>query len=222
MDELTTTWEGDVAIVAWTDGENRFRPDSVAAHHALLDQLERRDGPLAVVMTGDGKYFSNGLDLDWMGANPEMAGDVVSEVHRLFRRLLALDAVVVAAVNGHAFAAGAMLTAACDLRVMRGDRGWWCLPEADLGLPLTEPMAAVVQTGLPRPAVVEAVLTGRRYTGPEALAAGIVQHTADESDVLPRAIELATRASSTARRVTGTHKEQLHRAALAVLDAEAI
>ena len=135
---------GDVAVLRWVDGENRYRLDSLARWTEVLDELEAVEGPLAVVLTGQGKFFSNGLDLDWMGAHPEQAGEVVDQVHRLFGRMLLLPAYTVAAVNGHAFAGGAMLSCAFDVRVMRSDRGYWCLPEVDLGLPLTEPMMEIV------------------------------------------------------------------------------
>ncbi len=66
-------------------------------------------------------------------------------------RARASRAITVAAVNGHAFAAGAMLATAHDHVVMREDRGYWCLPEVDLGLPLTAAMYAVVAAHLPAP-----------------------------------------------------------------------
>ena len=57
--------EGEVFVLTLNDGENRFRDDSVAAWNAALDEVERADGPKALVTTGTGKFYSNGLDLDW-------------------------------------------------------------------------------------------------------------------------------------------------------------
>ncbi|CAM5313265.1 Carnitinyl-CoA dehydratase OS=Tsukamurella paurometabola OX=2061 GN=caiD_2 PE=4 SV=1 [Tsukamurella paurometabola] len=56
-------------------------------------------------------------------------------MHELFARLLSLPLVTVAALQGRAFAAGAMFSFAHDFRVMRADRGYWCLPEADINIP---------------------------------------------------------------------------------------
>jgi enoyl-CoA hydratase/carnithine racemase len=109
-------WNGDVCILRWRDGENRFRAESIERWHAVLDELEAREGPLALVVVGDGKFFSNGLDLDWMGGHPDEAGPTVEAVHRLLGRMLVFPAYTVAAINGHAFAAGAMLAAAFDRR----------------------------------------------------------------------------------------------------------
>lgn len=207
---------GDVRVLRWDDGgDNRFNRASVQRWHEVLDELDAVEGPLAVVAVGAGKYFSNGLDLDRFAADPEEGGPTVSGLHRLFGRLLVFGAYTVCAVNGHAFAGGAMLTCAFDTRVMRAGRGYWCVPEVDLGLPFTEPMFAVVDTRLPRKTTQDALLTGRRYTAEEALAAGIVEHVAAEEEVLPRAIELAQAVAGKDRSVIAVHKRLLFGAAAA-------
>jgi len=115
----------------------------------------------------------------------------------------------VAAVNGHAFAGGAMLTCTTDYRVMREDRGFWCLNEAELGLPLTETMAAVVLARLPKATALEAMNTARRYSALEAVAAGIIEATASESEVLTRAIEVAAHVATKDRKVIAIHKKMV-------------
>ena len=207
---------GDVRILHWNDGENRFTAESVAHWHGILGELEQIDGPLALVIVGQGRFFSNGLDLDWIGEHPDEAAAMVDGVHRLFGRLLTFPAHVTAAVNGHAFAGGAMLTCACDARVMRSDRGYWCLPEVDLGLPLTDAMHAVIEVRLPRPVQYEAVVTGRRYTGDEAARLGIVDESAPEVDVLDRAVDRARAVGGKDRTVIAAHKRHLFGAAAAV------
>jgi Delta3-Delta2-enoyl-CoA isomerase len=200
---------GDVTLVRWDDGENRFNADSTAAWHALLDDLETRDGPLALVVTGTGKFFSNGLDLESFAADPDGAGHVVAEVHRLFGRMLLFPGWCVAALNGHTFAAGAMLATTFDARVMRDDRGYWCLPEVDLGLPLTPAMFATVTARLSTATAAEAMNSGRRYTAAEALAAGIVDHVAAEAEVVERAVAVAAPLAAKDRSVIANHKRQL-------------
>lgn len=200
---------GNVAVVRWADGENRFHRESVVRWHEVMDELESVEGPLAVVVTGEGKFFSNGLDLDSFAADPDAMGFVVGEVHRLFGRMLLFPAYVAGALNGHTFAAGAMLACCFDTRVMREDRGFWCLPEADLAIPLTEPMFATVMARLPVAVAAEAMNTGHRYPGPEALSVGLVEHLAAEDQVLAQAVELADRVATKDRRVIGTHKRML-------------
>ncbi|MGZ6888207.1 MAG: enoyl-CoA hydratase/isomerase family protein [Acidimicrobiia bacterium] len=206
---------GDVRIVRWDDGENRVNLDSMAEWHAVLDELESVDGPLAVVVTGTGRFFSNGLDLDRFVAAPEESAPTVESVHLLLGRLLLFPAYTVAAINGHAFAAGAMISACFDARVMRNDRGYWCLPEVDLGLPFSVGMAAAVTARLPAEAAHDAMLTGRRYTAEDALALGIVVDTSDEARLLDLAVDLAAPIAGKDRRVIGEHKRLLFGAAAA-------
>lgn len=200
--------DGDVWVLRMDDGENRFNRTSIDSLHACLDTVAGTDGPAAVVTTGAGKYYSNGLDLDWVMAGVGTEG-FIDDVHRAFGRILALDVYTVAAVNGHAFAGGAMLASAHDVVVMREDRGYWCLPEVDLGLPLTPAMFAAVASHLPPKALAEATLTGRRYSGTDALAAGIADELASEDQVLPRAVELARSMAGKDRGVIAAHKELL-------------
>ena len=209
MSVLDVERRGDVAVVRMVDLENRFNRVSIDRWHEVLAELEAVDGPLAVVLTGSGKFFCNGLDLDWFGEHPDAAGGVVDDVHRLFGRLLLLPAYTVAAINGHAFAGGAMLSCACDVRVMRDDRGYWCLPEVDLGLPLTVPMKEVVTVRLPRAAAYDAIMTGRRYSAADAHAIGIVDHVAVEDRVVDLAVDLAAVMAPKDRSVIAEHKRML-------------
>ncbi len=207
---------GDVRIVRWDDGENRVNLDSMTEWHAVLDQLDAIDGPLAVVVIGTGKFFSNGLDLDRFVLDPDEAGPTVELLHQLFGRMLLFPGYTVGALNGHTFAAGAMLSCCFDARVMRSDRGYWCLPEVDLGLPLSEAMAAVVTARLPMEAAQDAILTGRRYGAEDAQALGIVTDTSDEDRLLDVAIDLAAPMAGKNRRVIGEHKRLLFGATAAL------
>jgi enoyl-CoA hydratase/carnithine racemase len=207
---------GPVWVVHLRSGENRFNDEFVDELGAAFDQVEQTGLPTAVVTTGEGRFYSNGLDLDWLGTSQDPEG-FMDRVHGLLVRLLTFPAVTVAAINGHAFAAGAMLAAAHDFSVMREDRGYWCLPEVDLGLPLTPVMYAAVSARLPRAALHEALTTGKRYDAGAARAAGIVHHQAAEADVLPRAIELATGLAGKDPAVVGAHKQLMYAGAVRLL-----
>jgi Delta3-Delta2-enoyl-CoA isomerase len=205
---------GQVRVLRMDDGENRFNRASIDAWHAALDDAEAVDGPLALVTTGTGKFYSNGLDLDWLSGAGEHAAGFIDDVHRLLGRVLGFGAITVAAVNGHAFAGGAMLATAHDHLVMREDRGYWCLPEVDLGLPLSPAMYAVVAAHLPPPTLHEAALTGRRYSGPEAVEAGIVTEVAPENEVVDRAVAIAAALADRNRTVVAAHKRLMYETAL--------
>jgi len=159
--------DGSVWVLRLTTGENRFSLDLLAAIEDALDEVAGSDGPCALVTTGDGKFYSNGLDLDWLLTAGEQGAGYMPAVYRLIGRVMSFPAITVAAVNGHAFGAGALLATAHDFAVMRADRGYWCMPEADLGLPLSPQLISVLTAKLPRRTVQEAVLTGRRDRAPD-------------------------------------------------------
>jgi enoyl-CoA hydratase/carnithine racemase len=181
-----------VHVLRMKAGENRFNWSSLDALDSALDAVEADPQSGVLVTIGDGKFYSNGLDLEWMsGPGREQAAACIDRVHALLGRMLTFPAITVAALNGHAFAAGAMFALAHDLRVMRSDRGYFCLPEIDLRIPFTLPMSALIQARLPKTTAHEAMVTGRRYTAEQALAAQIVQQAAAEAEVLPAALALA-------------------------------
>jgi len=210
---------GFVHVLHWHDNENRFNRSSIDALNAALDDIEGTDGPCALVTTGEGKFFSNGLDLDWLADAGDEADGFVHDFHRLLGRVLTFPAITVAAINGHAFAGGAMLATAHDFRVMREDRGYWCLPEVDLGLPLTPAMSAVVAAKLPRETTHEAIMTGQRYDATEAQMAGIINFTSAEDEVLADAVDLAGDLAEKNRGVIKRHKELLYGNVLEIIAA---
>ena len=184
--------EGAVFVLTWNDGENRFRDDSLAAWNAALDEVERADGPKALVTTGAGKFYSNGLDLEWgMRERKDSFPEYVLEVLAVLGRVLTLPCVSVAACNGHAFGAGAQLLVAHDYRLMRAERGFFCMPEIDMGVYLHPGMTALLSARLPGQTVHEVIATGRRYGGNDAKLVGIVEEALPEAELLPRALALA-------------------------------
>ena len=209
--------DGDVFVLDLGDTENRFHPDWLAAVAGLLDEAGRADGHKALVIGATGKFFSNGLDLDWLSSHSEEATGYVRTVHELFAWILEAPLITVAALQGHTFAAGAMLSLACDMRVMRADRGYWCLPEADIGIPFTPGMSALIQARLTPQAAHEAMTTGRRYGGHDALSAGIVDRIAEEEQVRKDAVEIARAQAAKAGPTLATIKTRMYAPVLATL-----
>lgn len=185
----TLTRDGDVHVLHLGDGEQRFSPDWMQAVDGLLREVAADPAPL--VTTASGKVWSNGLDLEWLQANPTEFQSYLSDAQHLLARMLELPVPTVAAVQGHCFAAGAMLSLCHDQRVMRADRGFWCLPEIDINLPFTPGMDALVTSRLTPRAAMLAMTTGHRFGGEEAAAHGIVDHAVGEDEVLTRATGIA-------------------------------
>lgn len=210
--------DGDVYVLNLGDDENRFNPDWVGAVSALLDEVAAAPEPRALVTTATGKIWSNGLDLEWMGANTGEVPTFIPHVHALFGKMLGLPVPTVAAIQGHCFAAGAMLAVAHDFRVMRADRGFFCLPEVDIHIPFTPPMASLIQARLSKATAHEAMTTGRRYGGEDAAAAGIVDAAVAEDRVLAEAVERAGALAAKHGPTLGAIKAGMYTETLALLD----
>lgn len=208
--DISLRHEGSVAILTWNDGENRINADSLERLNALFDELEATQGPLSVVLTGVGKFFSNGLDLARFGANPAEFTATVEELERTIGRLFLFPAYTVAAINGHCFAGGALLSCAFDYRVMRDDRGYWCMNEAEIGLMLDEKLWSILNHRLPKATATIAATTAKRFGGPDALHAGIVEAITSEDEVLRHAINVAERYVSLDRTAMSKHKYLAH------------
>jgi len=200
----------DVFVLDLGDGENRFHPDWITAINDALSEVEKADGPRALVTAATGKFFSNGLDLEWLGTNPDRRQQYVDSVHELFARLLSLPVITVAALQGHTFAGGAMLSLAHDFRVMRADRGFWCLPEAEINIPFTPGMSALIQARLAPQVAHEAMTTARRYGGADALAVAIVDLAVGEEEVHGTAMQIAASHVGKAGGTLATIKARLY------------
>lgn len=184
---------GDVFVLRFDAPENRFRPDNIAAWNTALDRVEEAGSPAALVTTGTGKFYSNGLDLEWLfaKASDTERRSYIPDVLALMARVLTFPAITVAAINGHAFGAGAQLSLAHDYRIMRSERGYWCMPEIDMKAPLHPGMTALIQARVPKQTAHELIVTGTRYAAEAALAKRIVDQVASENELLSRAIALA-------------------------------
>jgi enoyl-CoA hydratase/carnithine racemase len=220
MSVIDVTRDGPVFVLTMNAGENRFNRTFIDAFNAALDEVERSSGPAAVVTTGGTeKFYSNGLDLAWFGTDEGRAAGAgfVQDVIAVFARLLTFPVPSVAAINGHAFAAGGMLALAHDFRVMRADRGFFCLPEVDINVALAPGMTALIQAKLPTKVVIEAVLTGGRIGGPACVERGIVDAAVAGADVLPQAIERAAALSGKDRATYAALKRGLFAGVLPIL-----
>jgi enoyl-CoA hydratase/carnithine racemase len=216
--------EGEVFVLTMQSGENRFNQLFVEAFNAALDEVEGSSGPAALVSTGGAeKFYSNGLDLAWLAGEGASQGNTfVAAVLQLLGRLLVFPLPTVAAINGHAFAAGAMLALAHDYRVMRADRGFFCLPEIDINIPLAPGMTALIKSRLSPRTFRDAILTGARVGGTDAQQHGIVDEAVPAADVLPRALARAAALAGKERSTYGALKRGMYADVFSLLDSGAL
>ncbi len=203
-----------VAVLRMDNGENRFTPEVNSHWNDLLDEVEADETIGSLVVTGTGKFFSNGFDIDALTAAGADALQFVGNTEKVWARLMEAPYTVVTAINGHAFGAGAMLALAGDLRIGRTERGFWCLPEADLGMPFSPAMMALFDDVLGRPMAARLMVTSERLPPDQQQAAGVVHQIVDVADLDSASIALAATAVHRRGANLGRIKKLLHRDAI--------
>ena len=183
-----------------------------------MDEIEKDEGPGALVTSSkDPKFFSNGLDLDWMqnpeshpeGGDREVFGE---EFMFLMGRIITLSIPSICLINGHAFGAGFMLALSHDVRLMRKDRGFLCANEMELGFEIPRPELALFRHKIPANYFFETVQLSKRWTGETALEAGIIQGNGLFEELPKMAIDKAKEIAPLARdrKLYAKQKEMLY------------
>ncbi len=211
-----------VHVLTMPPDEQVLNATTVAAFGEALDAVSAHEGPTALVLTGAGKSFNQGLDLPWLGTIGDGFVPFIRSVHALFGRFYRLDVPVIAAINGHAIAGGAMLAQCADVRIMRADRGWFRLPEVELNLPFTTVMDALLGARLPQPAQHRLMVLGEQMGGEDAAAAGVVDQAVEgEHGPLEAAMAAAVMVARHRGPALQKIREVRYRDLLATIDADA-
>ncbi len=207
---------GEVSLITLDNDENKWTTTLVREIDSALDEVEKTQGPHALVTASSNpKFFSNGLDLEWVMGTGEHPGGVrkpfAEEFMKLAARMITFPMPTVCAVNGHAFGAGFMWALCHDQRIMREDRGLLCANEVEIGMAIPEPELALFHHKMPQNIFYETVQLARRWTGEAAYEAGIVQLLAEEGEVTEAALKNARELSKLAKRrdVFGWMKEHI-------------
>lgn len=217
MTELTRC--GDVFVLDISDTpdeDHRFTFERIAALDGALTEVEASEGPAALVVTAQGKFFSNGL-VPELFVDPEYT----TAYQRLVARFLVTEVPTVGALNGHCYAGALVFTLAFDERYARTERGFLCLPEAMIRVPFTAGLAAIVMARLAPQVAHRAMVLAQRFDAESALGAGIVDGTVPVEDLLETTVARATELAPLRGPVLGSIKtarysgvvEALHRTA---------
>ena len=208
--------------------ENRFNPTFIEEINLALDVVEAAPVGAALITTSRGKFYGNGLDLKWLfeggGAEDAAAQRRAALMHdfqHLLARMIQFPVPTLAAINGHCFA-GALFFALChDHRVMRTGKGFACMNEIHIDMPLGEGLNSVVVAK-----VADANLRrdmachGRRYSGEAAEAAGLVDRAVEVGALMPESLWIARSVAAIRKSNTVLHaiKRELYRGAVEALE----
>jgi len=197
-DDLTIERRGDVAVIWFErpDRLNAFRLATFQMLHEALDQVAADNGVRAAVLTGRGRGFCAGEDLEEMdggvgrGFTVRGARGDLTRLQNLTRKLLSFPKPVVAAINGPAVGLGAELPLVCRLRIAEPE-AYFYFPEARRGMLETNGTFHFLPriVGLGRAA--EWLLTARKIPASEAFEAGLVNAVAEGGRVVEHAVAAA-------------------------------
>ncbi len=221
-------WEKDetVATIKMNNEQNLHNREFAEAMNAVTDEALADQQVKALVLTSaDEKFFSNGIDVQWLGERfaAKDFHEIKSFMHGMdavFKKLLLAPVPTIAAINGHAFGNGAILSCACDFRFMKSDRGFFCFPEVDLGIPFLPGMDAFIEKAIPRYKFNELKLTGRRATAPELETHHVIEKACDNAEHLMVETMAFARYFDKKRGIFGEHKRRMHKHIIAIIDTE--
>ncbi|KQU44234.1 enoyl-CoA hydratase [Rhodococcus sp. Leaf278] len=192
------------------DTENRISPDWVAEINTLLDEVQASSGPAALVTTATGKYFSTGVDLSWGAENLDQINRFIGTVQEMLVRFLTLPMQTVAAMQGHTFGGAAFFVMAHDYRIMRSDRGFLCFPGVNIGATYSPGTVDMVRARLSPHSFHEALTTGRRYGGGDAMTLGLVDGVSAADSLMDAAVARAAELAGTRGDVLGEIKRTMY------------
>ncbi len=192
---LTREMKDNVAVVTMgRDKDNRFSGPFVDALRKELAELAQDDTVRAVVITGNDKFFSNGLDLDWMKTQgPRELFGFLMNISGFLKDTVLFPKPLIGAISGHAFGMGAIWSSGFDYRYVRLDRGWVCFPEMDINIPFSPGMIAICEHGLGKPVFRTMGFSSTRYAGAEAVDVGWAHGAVEADKLLPTALETASK-----------------------------
>lgn len=179
---------------------NSLTSELIDELRALIDQLRDDVSTRAVILTGTGKSFSSGADVDMLtrigeSATTEQTRDEIVKWRTTFDAWEQLPQITIAAINGLAYGGGVVFALACDFR-LASTRAIFGLPEIKLGMVLalggTQRLTRLVGVS----AAKEMILRGRNVTAIDAQRMGLVHRVTEPGDLLGVARSWAERAAA--------------------------
>lgn len=184
-----------------------------------VESVANRDEVRAIVLTGTGSIFSAGVDLPRLiGAGGDYIPRFVDALVSLIRTLFTFPRPLVAAVNGHAIAGGAIMAFAADYRLMTAGRIG--VPELLVGVPFPPLALEVARFAIPPQHLQSMVYLGKTIETDEALRMGIIDEVVEAGDLLPRARTIAAQLAAIPPAAFAMAKRQMREAFLHPADAD--
>lgn len=202
----------NIAIVTLNrpDRYNAVTDELVTRLNEIIDEIRNDNQIRAVVLTGAGKGFSAGADMETFGkVSPEDGRAYITRVYQtLLRNFQTLKKPIIGAINGTAAGVGASIALACDLRVMTPSSGiLYAFVNIGLGPDGGASWLLTRQVGYSK--AFEIAAEGKKIKAEECLSLGLTNKIVDEDQLLEAAIEWAKALAAKAPIAVGITKEDL-------------
>jgi enoyl-CoA hydratase len=213
---------GAVAVLSMSAGKaNAINPRFLDVLGALLDELQSSP-PAALVLTGEARSFSAGLDLpELINFSTVELTDFIRRFSASMLRVFSLPWPVVAAVNGHAIAGGCVLALQADVRLMAAGPSRIGLNEVRLGIGLPAAVVETLRCQVPAASLLPVAAEGGLFLPEEALRLGLVHEVVEPAQLARRALERATELAALPPLAFAQVKAALRRPALDSISASA-
>ncbi len=203
---------GPVTILRMVRGKgNALSLEFVAAIIDALDQIER-SATRAVIITGQGSTFGAGVDLPaLLAGGPDYVRRFVPKMVQSFQRLATFPKPLVAAVNGHAIAGGAIIMLACDQRLLARGTARVGLSEIQVGVQFPAWALEIARFTTPPEHFSTLICTGRTWQPDHALTRGLVDELVEPEHLLDRALAVAEELAALAPATFAATKREVRR-----------
>ncbi|MGD9723791.1 MAG: enoyl-CoA hydratase/isomerase family protein [Pirellulales bacterium] len=183
---------GAVTIMRMVRGKgNAINLGLLEASEEALRTIENSPARAAVI-TGQGSVYGAGVDLqELLAGGAEYLRQFIPRMTSAFERLATFPKPLVAAVNGHAIAGGAINMLACDQRLLARGKARIGLTEVLVGVQFPSWALEIARFATPPQHFPTLICTGRTYLPEEALARGLVDELVEPERLIDRAVEVA-------------------------------
>lgn len=205
---LTYTLEGTTAVVRMDDGKANALSDAMI--DALLEAVARAEKEAsAMVLVGRPDRFCAGFDLKIMMSGPDSAKALLRRGSALLMKLYGATLPLVIACTGHALAGGALVLLTGDVRIGASGAFRVGLNEVSIGMPVPVLAMELARDRISTAELGRATLQAQIYSPEEAARVGYLDAVVAPADVVPRAMEEATRLGALSRMAFSATKTRL-------------
>ncbi len=193
---ITAERQGDVLVLT-LNRPDRLNAASLELADELAEALDRRDGARAVLLTGAGRAFCSGADLQGRGERIASVGQgshraLTRTYNPLMMKLAELEVPTVAAVNGAAAGIGCSLALACDF-VVAGASGYFLQAFVNIGLVPDGGASWMLTRLVGKARATEMMMLGERIGAEQAAQWGLIHKAVADAALMPEALALAAR-----------------------------